>query len=75
MKARLDIKVAIYKEPASELARARADAYTRGLYTYTPSIIRISIHVHARMHIYIRRRRAKEDTRRDRSDVFAYRER
>ena len=67
VKARLDIKVAIYKEPVS----ARA--------TRISSIICISMHIHAyictRTRRRARRRRAKEDTRRDRSVVFAYRER
>jgi len=46
VKARLDIKVAIYKEPAG--ARARA--------TLLAPMIRISIHTYIRAHTYARAR-------------------
>lgn len=50
VKARLDIKVAIYKEPASECSRARAHTCTHAL--HVSSIIRIFIYTHTYLHTY-----------------------
>lgn len=71
VKARLDIKVAIYKEPARVSARAARISSIIRIFMHT----RVHVYIHTRTRRRTRRRRAKEDTRRDRSAVFAYRER
>lgn len=76
VKARLDIKVAIYKEPARERTSARSHTHAHA--GARAQEFRVYILDNTHFHTRTRRRarrRAKEDTRRDRSDVFAYRER
>lgn len=61
MKARLDIKVAIYKEPArvSARARTRISSIIR-ISMYTHTCAHISIHIHVYMYTQTRAEEARE---------------